>query len=215
MIKTIILDFDGVIVESVDIKHHAFRNLLPEYPEFQEQIMAYHLANNAISRYVKFKYIVENILGQQYDSHYEQRLNERFNSFTREQIIKCPFVPGAPEFLPYFSDKLPLYLVSATPLQELKIILEARQLLPYFKRVYEAPTQKGDIIKEILSKEKFSPDEAIYIGDSREDYEAAREAGVIFAARVSGFNFDNLDVPKFDNLIEIQKFIVEYGHSEI
>ena len=215
MIKTIILDFDGVIVESVDIKHQAFKNLLPEYPEIQEQIMEYHLANNAISRYIKFKYIVENILEQQYDSHYEQLLKDRFNSYTIEQIIKCPFVPGALELLHYCSNKLPLYLVSATPLHELTIILEGRQLLHYFKGVYDAPTQKGDIIKEILSKENISADEAIYIGDNREDYEAAKEAGVIFVARVSGFDFKNLNVPKFRNLIEIQKFIVEYGISEI
>lgn len=58
MIEVIILDFDGVVVESVDIKTEAFRELFQEY-ENVDDIVQYHLQNNAISRFIKFKYIYE------------------------------------------------------------------------------------------------------------------------------------------------------------
>lgn len=54
MIRAIVLDFDGVIVESLDIKTRAFRDLFSDYPQHLDKIMSYHLAHNAISRYIKF-----------------------------------------------------------------------------------------------------------------------------------------------------------------
>ena len=62
MIKVIILDFDGVIVESLDIKTQAFRDLFSNYPEHIDEIMNYQLEYNPFSRYIKFEHIVTNIL---------------------------------------------------------------------------------------------------------------------------------------------------------
>ena len=47
-LKTIILDFDGTLVESVGIKDAAFEALFSEYPEHLECIMAYHLSHGRL-----------------------------------------------------------------------------------------------------------------------------------------------------------------------
>ena len=99
--KTIILDFDGTIVESVGIKDQAFRELFRGYPECLDRIMDYHLAHNATIRYDKFQYITENILGQVYTEEAKQRLSGQFSDLVFERIVNCPYVNGARDFLEY------------------------------------------------------------------------------------------------------------------
>lgn len=65
MIKAIIFDFDGVIIESAEIKTDAFRTLFAGYPDMLPEIIAHHQKNSGISRYKKFRYIYEKILGQE------------------------------------------------------------------------------------------------------------------------------------------------------
>ena len=57
MIRAIVLDFDGVIVESLGIKTQAFRDLFSDYPQHLGDIMSYHLSHTSILRYIKFEYI--------------------------------------------------------------------------------------------------------------------------------------------------------------
>ena len=63
MIKTIIFDFDGTIVDSVNIKTEGFAELYNEYGNNTvKQVVKYHLLNGGVSRYDKIRYFQENIL---------------------------------------------------------------------------------------------------------------------------------------------------------
>ena len=51
-IKAIIFDFDGVIVESLDIKTGAFKKLYEVFSEeIATKVVNHHLINGGISRY--------------------------------------------------------------------------------------------------------------------------------------------------------------------
>jgi phosphoglycolate phosphatase-like HAD superfamily hydrolase len=207
MIKTIILDFDGVIVESVDIKTDAFKELFKKYTDKFEQIINYHLKNNALSRYIKFKFIYEDILKKDYTENVKKELGKAFSNIVFQKVIDCPYVSGAEEFLKKYSKKFPLYIVSATPQEELKRIISARQLTKYFKQVFGTPPgNKIDYIKNILSSENIKPNEAIYIGDMLKDFEIAQETGVLFIGRESNGIFNGLDIPKYSNFKDITKW---------
>ena len=55
-IKAIIFDFDGVIVESMDIKTQAFAHLFRKCSEdIIKKVIQLHLDNGGMSRYEKFK----------------------------------------------------------------------------------------------------------------------------------------------------------------
>ena len=59
----LILDFDGVIVESIPLKTVAFRKIFSfAPPEHLDEIIAFHLENGGMSRYDKFRHIYANIL---------------------------------------------------------------------------------------------------------------------------------------------------------
>ena len=125
-IKAIALDFDGVVVESNEIKNRAFSEMFKEYPCYEE-IIQYHRLHNHVCRQDKFRHILGNILGQSFQDADIAKMAERFSRLTRQKIVECPFVSGAENFITYFSSKASLYIASATPTNELKIIIEARK----------------------------------------------------------------------------------------
>ena len=89
----IVLDFDGVIVESVEIKDRAFEILFQGFPTHLGAIMQYHRSHNATIRYEKFKFIYEDILGQPYTEAGANRLSNDFSRIVFDQI--CPLSAGA------------------------------------------------------------------------------------------------------------------------
>lgn len=203
-IRVIVLDFDGVIVESLGIKTQAFRDLFSGYPQYLDQIMSYHLAHNAISRYIKFEYIVTHILGETYDEERAKKIGTRFSKLVRQKIIECPYVEGAEEFLRYFSPNVPLYVASATPQEELEAIIKARGINRYFKGIYGTPWEKHEVVQQVMLKEKVNPDAVAYVGDSREDYKVAQETGIFFVGRMNEESFDNLGIPAYKDLFGVK-----------
>jgi len=206
-IRTIILDFDGTLVESVGIKDEAFHTLFSGYPEYLPAIMEYHLSHNATVRFEKFRHITENILIERYDDETKDRLSRRFSELVFRRIVECPFVEGAQDLLLFFYERLPVYLVSASPESELEKILELRNIRKYFTDIYAVPWKKSEAIRDILKGESGPRKETLFIGDAFEDYEAASTAGISFIGRDSGKSFKNAAVPVYKNLFEIKEHI--------
>jgi len=206
--KVIILDFDGTLIESVGIKDQAFKELFKDYPEHLNEIISYHLSHNATIRYDKFKYINEKILGQPYTKEIEKKMSEEFSHYVFEHILRCPYVQGAIEFLDYFYSKIPLYIVSVNPAWELARILDARELRKYFKKIYANPGSKTEAIRDIIKNENLSKRELVFIGDTIEDYQAAKASSIFFIGRGSSKkSFKGIDIPIYSNLIDIKEFI--------
>lgn len=176
----LLLDFDGVIVESVEIKTHAFRALFADHPQHVEQIVALHQANAGVSRYEKFRVIYRDILREPCDEALLRRLGARFSSLVMDQVVDCPLVRGAGEFLEEFGARYALFLISGTPQNELRAIVERRGLSAHFHEVYGSPRSKTEIMRGILSAHQWSPDRVVAVGDSLTDYRAAAELRIPF-----------------------------------
>lgn len=184
------LDFDGVVLESVDVKLAAFKSLFAGRAN-AARIAAYLEEHNGVDRYTKFRHIWTEMLGLAYDADVEARLDAEFNALVFDAVCACPFVPGAEGFLN--GTKLPLYVVSAMPLRDLRLIVERRGLTPRFRGLYGAPGRKADQLREILGREGLAPDRLAFVGDSPNDYKAAREAGVRFVGRRNAEDFGSAD----------------------
>ena len=207
--RVIILDFDGTIVESVGIKDAAFRELFKGFPEHIDEIMAYHHSHNATIRFEKFEFVYRIILNQPYSEEIKENLSERFSHLAFDKIAKCAYVPGALDFLGYFGNVVPLYLVSMSPEDELGKILKIKGLTQYFKKVYPSSWKKVDAINDILRIEDVLPHETVFVGDADEDYEAARLTDVFFIGRNSGKSFHCADIPVYKNLSDIKEFLLQ------
>lgn len=184
MISAIILDFDGVILESVSIKTEAFRTLFSFVPEHLEEIVQFHRDNGGMSRFDKFRYIYNKILKKDLTQKKFEELSENFATIVFKEVRKAPFVPGVQEFLNTYQAKIPLYVISATPEKELIQIIQQRGMFHYFKKVFGSPRKKSECIKEILNHTDISPNSVIFVGDAKNDLDAARSAGVRFIGRI-------------------------------
>lgn len=181
MIRAAVFDFDGVVLESADIKTRAFSALF----DGDERAVAYHLAHAGVSRYDKFRHITVELLGAPYDEVEERRLGERFTGLVLEEVLRCPFVPGARELLERRSREARLFVASGTPQAELRDIVRARDLEPFFAGVFGTPDTKDVIAARILRDEGIAAHEALFVGDAMTDLLGARAAGMPFVGRVA------------------------------
>ncbi|MFM7600942.1 MAG: HAD family hydrolase [Pseudanabaena sp.] len=181
----IVFDFDGVLVESVDVKTQAFGALYAEYGDrIVERVKAYHLLHGGVSRFEKFRYYHEVLLGKTLTKEEELRLGNLFSQYVEDAVVEAVYVSGAYEFLENNYQSIPLFVASGTPDQELKRIVSRRKMSDYFVSVHGSPAQKGDIIQNILSQYNFVADRVLMVGDAIADYEGAIAAGVKFIGRV-------------------------------
>jgi phosphoglycolate phosphatase-like HAD superfamily hydrolase len=181
----IVFDFDGVLVESVDVKTQAFGALYAEYGDrIVEQVQAYHLMHGGISRFEKFRYYHEVLLGKDLTKEEEMKLGDQFSQYVEDAVVGAVYVSGAYELLENNYQSMPLFVASGTPDQELKRIVSRRNMAHYFVSVHGSPAKKGDIIQDILLKYGFPPDRVLMVGDAIADYEGAIASGVKFVGRV-------------------------------
>jgi phosphoglycolate phosphatase-like HAD superfamily hydrolase len=189
-IQLIILDFDGVIVESNDIKDRVFRNIFDRFPQYSEELWQYHKTHVSVSRHQKFDHLLEKI-GRKDDVVLKTELLKSFSFRTLELMKTVPFVKGAKEFLDHLSGKIPLYLASVTPIEDLGLILNNLDIRSYFKAVYGCPPwTKSNALKDILKQENAAAGSVVLIGDSYGDQRAAKETGIQFIGRDSGLDFE-------------------------
>lgn len=185
-IKVIVLDFDGVVLESTDIKTRAFQKLFANYTDHLKEIIKYHQDNGGISRYIKFRHIYENIIREPYNGETERRLAKEFEKLVFDRVIRCPLVDGAIGFLEKYYQQLPLYIVSGIPDKELREILDRRQMNKYFIKVYGASRSKEEWLKMIIEENDIDTKELLFVGDALSDYQAGIAVKVRFIGRIIG-----------------------------
>lgn len=174
-IKAILFDFDGVIVDSVNVKTEAFRELFSNEKEHLQEIIEFHLVNGGMSRFVKFEIIYQDILKKTLTQELSQELGEKFSKLVVQKVIECAYMPEAFDFIKKYSTKIPLFIASGTPQDELQEITTQRGLNSYFKEIHGTPRGKPEIIRDILARFHWKTQEMPFIGDAINDYKAALE----------------------------------------
>jgi phosphoglycolate phosphatase-like HAD superfamily hydrolase len=195
-LRAIVFDFDGVILESAEVKTEAFLELYAAHPDKLGAIREYHVSQAGISRYVKFEHIQRNILGLPYTEDDKRRVSAEFERLTRERIFRCPQVPGAEDLLRGLRGRVRRIVGSGTPQPELELIVATRDMGDWFDELWGTPRLKPGILKDVMARHNLSPRQVLMVGDGMSDYDAARETGTRFLARETETSFAGLDVEK-------------------
>jgi phosphoglycolate phosphatase-like HAD superfamily hydrolase len=201
-IRAILFDFDGVILESMDIKTVAFVKLFSDYPDQVDRIRDLHIQNGGTSRFIKFRMIYRDILKQPLSEERFQDLCDRYSELVFQEMMECPFVPGAKEFLDRYAGRCPFFLITGTPQPEIEAILFKRGLTPYFTRVFGYPPAKEESVRIILEERGFDPRELVFLGDALSDLKGARANGVPFIGRISTAGFNPFEGERVETLVD-------------
>jgi len=186
-LDAVIFDFDGVLVESVDVKTEAFATLYAGHGEaIVTQVRNYHLQHGGMSRFDKFRYIQTEILGGTPLTKQDTAdLAAAFSDLVADRVVAAPMVAGARQFLDRCSGKIPLFIVSGTPTPELRDILTRRHLRAYFAAALGSPRSKAQNIATLLDDHNLCASRCLMIGDAIADQEGAAANSIRFLGRVA------------------------------
>ena len=205
MIRNIIFDFDGVILDSVPVKTEAFRSLFAKNePEDVDDFIRYHLENGGKSRYLKIKYFYEDILQKPVSDEEVIRLADQYSDLTKEELSNTKYlIEDAFKYIQENHSNFKMHVASGADEKDLQYICNQLDIDKFFVSIHGSPTPKDELIKNILEVYGYDKENTIMIGDSINDYEAAMVNGI----RFYGYNNKKLIdkernyISSFSNLI--------------
>ena len=209
MIRAVIFDFDGVLVDSVEIKTNAFARLFEcEGKEVVQRVLEYHLNNGGISRLEKFKFIYREILYRPLSESKFRSLCENFSRIVVDGVINARWVDGALEFLENNKNIYKFFVVSGTPDEELKSIIKQRGMGSFFDAVFGSPKTKERLLNELINFYGFKRENVVFVGDAVTDWKAASATGVRFIWRripLPTSSMINFEGPVISSLHQLEK----------
>ena len=174
-LKVIIFDFDGTLIDSNNIKANAFVELYSHYgKEISRKVLNYHNKNLGKSRNSKFEMFERTFLNKPFNNKIGNDLSNKFSNLILDKLLDAPLINGTEKFLEKYSKDLKLFIASATPENEVKLIVKRKKLDHYFQGVFGSPKKKGDIVEKILKIYKFKSCEFLLVGDAMSDLNAAK-----------------------------------------
>jgi phosphoglycolate phosphatase-like HAD superfamily hydrolase len=183
--RALLLDFDGVILQSAALKTRAFAELYDDADApTHAAIVDYADAQGGLTRRDKFAHIERTFFAREPSAGDLDRLTAAFRARVFDAVLASDFVPGAERLLRLAQGKIALHVVSGTPHDELVEIVERRGLARWFASVDGAPPGKRETFARILAERGYRADEALAVGDALTEFEAARALAIPFLAVV-------------------------------
>lgn len=178
--SSLIFDCDGVILNSNRVKTEAFyQACLPYGKAAAAAMVEYHIANGGISRYKKFAYFLEFIVPAGQRGPALNKLLESYAKQVYSGLLNCEVASGLGE-LRTQTPNARWFIISGGDQVELRDVFSHRALATLFDGgIFGSPDTKENILsREIECKNILFP--AIFLGDSKYDYKAARSANIDF-----------------------------------
>tara|TARA_B110000977_G_scaffold195170_1_gene273090 strand:+ start:475 stop:1104 length:630 start_codon:yes stop_codon:yes gene_type:complete len=190
--KTILWDFDGVILNSNIIRTKGFIEIFKDFPNnYTAQLVKYHEEMGGLSRYHKIEYFFTKIMKKKINQEEIFFYAEKYKSFMLNNLVNKRFIIN--ETLDYIKQNrniFSMHIVSASDENELKQICKELEIDSFFCSIHGSPTSKKENIMSLLKFNKLTKREVVLIGDSINDYEAAVHNKIDF------IGYNNIELKK-------------------
>lgn len=181
MIAAAVFDFDGVLVDSIDIKGEAFAAVYAEHADkIVEQVRAFHRANGGMPRSAKIAHFERAFVGREPTDELVDAKAAAFAAAVVDQVVAADEMPGASELLDWLADRMPVFVSSGTPHDELVDIVERRGWTDKFTDVFGSPATKADNLRTVARRLDVPVARLVMVGDATTDHDGAIEAGSQF-----------------------------------
>lgn len=175
-------DCDGVVLDSNVVKTEAYFRTAKSLGATDAQAQAlvdYHVRLGGISRYHKFDYYLREIMHQPITKEAIQILLDEFARELEVVLMECEIADGL-DALRQATSQANWMILSGGDQQEIRTLFAKRDLAKYFDGgLFGSPDNKDTV----LAREKENGHlqfPALFIGDSKYDFEAATRAGLDF-----------------------------------
>ncbi len=178
MIKVIVFDFDGVIVDSNPIKKNTYYSIFNSFKGGKKIVQEVLFAYEPNTRYFIIEKVLEKLaeiesINVHEVGQYRDKIVKEYGSICEQGIIHCAEVKGALANIVKLSEEYRLYINSLTPQGTLSRIVEERKLSGYFKGISGSDNTKITNLRTIMSSENVSSSEVLVVGDGILDLECA------------------------------------------
>ena len=178
--QTLVFDCDGVVLNSNKVKTQAFYSAALSYGEQAAQsLVDYHVKNGGISRYKKFELFLNELIPQGTEGPNLDELLRIYAREVRQGLLACEIAEGLQE-LRQKTNHTQWLIVSGGDQNELRDIFTQRGLAQLFDGgIFGSPDTKDQILSRELANGNIKKP-AIFLGDSKYDFQAAQTAKIDF-----------------------------------
>lgn len=177
MIKHIFLDFNGTIINDVDLCLKLLNELLAVQKKEPISMERYkEIFTFPIQKYYE-------AAGIDFSVNSFEDMAVLFIEKYQPQSLKCGLYTGVEETLQYLKERgSHIYILSASERNNLLEQCEHFQIVKYFDEILGIDNihagSKIDIAKDFMKKSGIQPQEAVFVGDTLHDYEVSQAMGV-------------------------------------
>lgn len=173
--KNILWDFDGVILDSMEVRDFGFKEIFKNFNDEQISLLIkFHRENGGLSRYVKIRYFFETILNQEITDDKVGHFASKFSDIMRSELTNPKnLIQDSVSFIEQNHSRYNFHIVSGSDQEELRFLCNELNLSSYFISIHGSPTSKNTLVEQLLSKYGYLKDETCLIGDSINDFDAA------------------------------------------
>jgi len=213
MIKNILFDFDGVILDSMPVRDFGFREIFKEFDkELVAKLIEYNNLNGGLSRYVKIRYFYEELLEKTISEEKVRELSQKFSEIMRKELPNKKYmIKETVKFIEDNHKKYNLHIVSGSDGDELRFLCKELEIDKFFLSIDGSPTPKNQLVAHVLQENNYLENETILIGDSINDYEAAKVNNIDFYGfnNKELMNYSKTYIDNFENVL-----LLDYGIGE-
>ena len=180
--KTIVFDCDGVVLNSNRTKIHAYFSVAKRMGGTDAQAQAlvdHHVAKGSFPRNGKIEYYLNEIVKQPITPTLTQQYLDAFDDILDVTLMQCEVAPDLQK-LKAHTAQAAWMLLSGGDQAELRKIFVRRNLADLFEAgIFGGPDTKDIVLaRETANGNIQFP--ALFVGDSKYDYQAATKAGLDF-----------------------------------
>lgn len=203
--QTIVLDCDGVVLNSNQTKIDAYYNTAKRMGGTDAQAQAfvdYHIKLGSIPRNDKIRHYITEIIHQPLTETLFQAFMDTFTVILDETLMQCEVAPALMDFKAATAQARWM-LMSGGDQEELRQIFPRRGLDSLFELgIYGGPTKKNTHLASMIADGTIRFP-ALFVGDSRFDHQASTGAGLDFV-----FVSDWTDMPDWQSYCKQQQITV-------